>query len=151
MSLFHPIKLQIFFIVTINLIFFMSFRQHFNRLFGPLHICCFKSNDSIRFWDKLELDIKELHRCEWTGTSLGMPMSSAFRWCSSAALPKISKTFVPILYYEAFKKLIDGIADRSQQPDFLFHKKIQAVLVKLCNPNNYDELIRFFSAMDETD
>ena len=45
------------------LTFFMSFRQHLNRFFALLRIRCFNSKDSIGFWDKLELDIRELDTC----------------------------------------------------------------------------------------
>ena len=57
-----------------------------------------------------------------------------------------SKRFVSISYFEAFDKIIGGITNLFQQPDFRFHKNIQDVFLvffKLCNQNKYDKLINF--------
>ena len=43
-----------------------------------------------------------------------------------------------ILYFEPFDKLIDGIANQFQQPNFLVYKNIQHVFVKSYNWSNYD-------------
>ena len=61
---------------------------------------------------------------------------------SQSTLPPISKKIVSVLYFKAFDKVIDGIADRFQQPDFVVHKNIHVfvdVFVKLRNRNNYSQ------------
>ena len=47
-----------------------------------------------------------------------------------------------------FYKLKDGTGYRF---DFLVHNNIQDVFVKLCNRNNYDELISLVADMNKTD
>ena len=61
---------------------------------------------------------------------------------SSATSATISQVLVSILhFFQIFDKLLDGIADHSQQPDILVHKISQNAFIKLCNQNNYDESI----------
>lgn len=44
--------------------------------------------------------------------------------------------FVTILYFEAYNKLIYGIADHLQKNGFLVHNNVQNRCLKLCNRNN---------------
>lgn len=65
--------------------------------------------------------------------------------CISSNQQKIRFDFT----FEECDKLIDGIATRLHQTDFLFHKNIQDVFVKLCNLNNYDESINLVADIDK--
>ena len=69
------------------------------------------SNNSLGFWDKMELDTTELHRCEQTHISPGISISTTFWQWSPATLLPVNKRFVSILYFETVDKLIDRIAD----------------------------------------
>ena len=55
-----------------------------------------------------------------------------------------------ILYFEPFDKLIDGIANHFQQPNFLVYKNIQHVFVKSYNWSNYDYSMSLVGDMDKT-
>ena len=83
----------------------------------------------------MELDITELKWCGWSGTSPVAANTMTLWWWSSVILSPISKRFVSILYFEAFEKLLDGITDHYQQPNFLLHENIQDVFVNVCNKN----------------
>ena len=50
----------------------------------------------------------------------------------------VSKIFVSIFYFEEGDRVIYEITDRFQKPEFLLHKNIQDVFVKLCNQNSYN-------------
>ena len=41
-------------------------------------------------------------------------------------------------YFETYDKIIKRIADHFQESEFLFHKIIKDVFVKLCTPNSND-------------
>ena len=49
-----------------------------------------------------------------------------------------SEIFALVFYFEESDKVIYEITDRFQKSEFLFHKNIQDVFVKLCNQNTYN-------------
>ena len=83
----------------------------------------------------MEVDVTELDRCGRTVTSPGIS-----RCLNHEALPPIGRTFVSILYFQTFMKLVDVIVDF----DYTTSKM-------LCNQNNYGESVSLLADIDETD
>ena len=83
----------------------------------------------------MEVDVTELDRCGRTVTSPGIS-----RCLNHEALPPIGRTFVSILYFQTFMKVVDVIVDF----DYTTSKM-------LCNQNNYGETVSLLADIDETD
>ena len=85
----------------------------------------------------MEVDVTELDRCGQTVTSPGIS-----RCLNHEALLPIGRTFVSILYFQTFMKVVieDVIVDFDNTTSKM-----------LCNQNNYGETVSLLADIDETD